>query len=62
MRSLLAFSSAVSATFFLPHLDSAKHILNHPADRLRTFGFSGRVAIDDATYIGGIQRDETKAT
>lgn len=38
--------------------DSAEGALNHLAAGLRAFGFSGRIAIEDATYIGGVQRYE----
>ncbi len=38
--------------------DSAVDALNHLIAGLRAFGFTGRIAVDDATYIGGIQRYE----
>lgn len=38
--------------------DSAEAALNHLLDGLRAFGFAGRVAVEDATYIGGVQRYE----
>ena len=38
--------------------DSAEGALNQLLDGLRAFGFSGRVAVEDATYIGGVQRYE----
>lgn len=42
--------------------DSAEDALNHLIAGLRAFGFSGRVAVDDATYIGGTQRYEIETT
>lgn len=41
--------------------DSAESALNHLIDGLRAFGFAGRVAVEDATYIGGVQRYELAA-
>ncbi len=38
--------------------DSKEAALDHLLDGLRAFGFSGRVAVEDATYIGGVQRYE----
>ncbi len=38
--------------------DSAEGALNHLLDGLRAFGFRGRVSVEDATYIGGVQRYE----
>ncbi len=38
--------------------DSADDALNHLLDGLRAFGFAGRVDVEDATYIGGVQRYE----
>lgn len=38
--------------------DSAEEALNHLVSGLRAFGFAGRVAVEDATYIGGVQRYE----
>lgn len=40
--------------------DSTEGALNHLIAGLRAFGFSGRVAVDDATYIGGIQHYEVE--
>lgn len=36
--------------------DSAEGALNRLLDGLKAFGFAGRVAVEDATYIGGVQR------
>ena len=38
--------------------DSGEGALNHLLDGLRAFGFTGRIAVQDATYIGGVQRYE----
>ncbi len=38
--------------------DSAEGALNHLLDGLRAFGFRGRISVEDATYIGGVQRYE----
>lgn len=38
--------------------ESAEEALDHLLDGLRAFGFAGRVAVEDATYIGGVQRYE----
>lgn len=38
--------------------DSAEKALDRLLNTLRSFGFSGRVVVDDATYIGGMQRYE----
>ncbi len=38
--------------------DSAEGALNHLLDGLRALGFAGRVAVEDATYIGGVLRYE----
>ncbi len=38
--------------------DSAEGALNRVLNALRSFGFSGRVVVDDATYVGGTQRYE----
>ena len=38
--------------------DSAEAALNHLLDGLKAFGFKGRVAVEDATYVGGVQRYE----
>jgi hypothetical protein len=38
--------------------DSAEGALNCLLNALRSFGFSGRVVVDDTTYIGGTQRYE----
>ena len=38
--------------------DSAEAALNHLLAGLRVFGFAGRIAVEDATYIGGVQRYE----
>ena len=38
--------------------DSAEEALNRLLDALRTFGFAGRVTVDDATHIGGTQRTD----
>lgn len=38
--------------------DSAEGALNHMLNGLRAFGFTGRVVVEDATYIGGVQRYE----
>ncbi len=38
--------------------NSAEGALNRMLDALRAFGFAGRVAVEDATYIGGVQRYE----
>lgn len=35
---------------------TAEGALNHLLDGLRAFGFADRVAVEDATYIGGVQR------
>jgi hypothetical protein len=40
--------------------DSAEGALNHLIAGLSAFGFSGRVAVEDATYIGGIERYEVE--
>lgn len=40
--------------------DSAEGALNHLLDSLRVFGFYGRVAVEDATYIGGVKRYEVE--
>lgn len=39
---------------------SAEDALNHLMAGLRAFGFLGRVAVEDATYIGGGQRYEVE--
>ncbi len=39
---------------------SAEGALNHLLDGLRAFGFAGRVAVEDATYVGGVQRYEVR--
>lgn len=41
--------------------DSAKDALSHLLEGLRSFGFSGRVTVEDATYVGGVQRYEIQA-
>lgn len=38
--------------------DSAEGALDHLLHALRSFGFTGRFAVEDATYIGGVQRYE----
>lgn len=38
--------------------DSAGAALNNLLDGLQAFGFAGLVAVEDATYIGGVQRYE----
>ncbi len=38
--------------------DSAEGALNHLLEGLRTFGFSGRVAVEDATEAGRVGRYE----
>lgn len=38
--------------------NSTEGALNHLLDGLRAFGFSGRVAIEDATRIGRVDRYE----
>ena len=38
--------------------NNAEEALNRMLDALRAFGFAGRVTVDDATYIGGVQRYE----
>jgi hypothetical protein len=40
--------------------NSTESALNHLLDGLRAFGFNGRVAVEDATYIGGVQRYEIR--
>ena len=47
---------AVSVTGSDP--DSAEGALNHLLDGLRTFGFTGRVAVEDTTEPGSIKRYE----
>ncbi len=37
-------------------LESAEGALGHLLDGLRAFGFAGRVAVEDSTYIGGVLR------
>lgn len=41
---------------------SAEGALDHIINGLRAFGFAGRVAVEDATYIGGVQRYELDAS
>jgi len=38
--------------------DSAEGALNRMLDALQVFGFSGRVTVEDTTYIGSVQRYE----
>ncbi len=40
------------------HPDTAEGALDHLLDGLREFGFTGRVAVDDATHIGAMRRYE----
>ncbi len=40
--------------------DSAGEALAHLLDGLRAFGFAGRVAVEDATQAGGVERYELK--
>jgi hypothetical protein len=40
--------------------DSSEVALNRMLDALRAFGFTGRVAVEDATYIGGVERYEVE--
>src|SRR5215211_3615674 len=40
--------------------DSAEAALNRLLDGLKAFGFRGRVAVEDATYIGGVERYEVE--
>lgn len=40
--------------------DSAEDALKHLLDGLRAFGFGGRVAVEDATHVGGMQRYEVE--
>lgn len=42
--------------------DSAAGALNHLVSGLRAFGFVGRVTVEDATYIGGVQRYEVRVS
>ena len=42
--------------------DSTEGALGHLLDGLRAFGFSGRVAIEDATGIGRVDHYEIPAT
>lgn len=41
---------------------SAEGALNHLIAGLRAFGFTGRVAVEDATYIGSVQRYEVEVS
>ena len=41
-------------------LGSAEGALNRLVPGLKAFGFAGRVAGEDATYIGGVQRYEVE--
>ncbi len=38
--------------------DSTEGALNRLVSSLKAFGFVGRVSVDDATYVGGVQRYE----
>jgi hypothetical protein len=40
--------------------DSAQGALSRLLSGLRAFGFTGRVAVEDATYIGGVERYEVE--
>lgn len=39
---------------------SAEGALTHLLDGLRAFGFAGHVTVEDATYVGGVQRYEVR--
>lgn len=41
--------------------DSARGALNHLLGGLRAFGFAGRVAVEDATNAGRVERYELRA-
>jgi hypothetical protein len=41
--------------------DSAEEALNQLISSLKAFGFARRAAVEDATYIGGVQRYEVEA-
>jgi hypothetical protein len=40
--------------------DSAEGALNRLLDGIRAFSFRGRVAVEDATYVGGVKRYEVE--
>ena len=40
--------------------DSAEGALNQLLSGIQAFGFTGRVIVEDATYIGGVQRYEVE--
>jgi hypothetical protein len=40
--------------------DSAEAALNRLVSGLKAFGFVGRVTVEDATYVGGVQRYEVE--
>ena len=42
------------------HPDAAEGALNQLVSGLKAFGFVGRVTVEDATYIGGVQRYEVE--
>lgn len=41
--------------------NSPEDALNHLISGLNAFGFSGCVAVEDTTYIGGVQRYKVQA-
>ena len=40
--------------------DSAEGALNHLMNGLHAFGFAGRAAVEDTTYMGRVKRYEVK--
>lgn len=42
--------------------DSTEEALSRLLDALRAFGFAGRVAVEDTTYIGSVQRFEVQTS
>lgn len=56
--TMMGVPHGVSVTGSDPN--SAEGALNHLLDGLRAFGFAGRVAVEDATYIGSVQRYEVQ--